>query len=157
MDDLPDVKQTRAKQIRPPVEAAIQLIVTQAVSIAEAAESVGMKGRSLAVALRRPHIKARVADVRRAWLDSETAKARLSIAHLAVHAASEDVRHKAARTLLEMAGELGAHRRDDRPPAGGVLVQIVAAPAEPERLTVVSSSGVIEAPPFALPRREEEA
>lgn len=147
MDELPDTPKLRARQIRPPVEAAIQLIVTRAVTIAEAAESVGMKGRSLAKALRRGHVADRLACVRREWMESQTSKAWVGVAELADRACSEDVRLKALRTILEAAGELGGGKRDDvaRP---GVAVQIITnVGGDPNKLSV-HATGVVEAPPY---------
>lgn len=148
MQTLPEIKKPRARQIRPPVETAIQLIVTRAVTIAEAAESVGMQAPSLAKALRRPHVSERVTRVRREWMESQTSKAWLTVADLAAGAASEDVRLKSCRTILEAAGELGPNRRDDTPRAiAGV--QIILAGGE--RTITVNDKGVMEADPFALP------
>lgn len=156
MDALPEVKKARARQIRPPVEAAIQLIVARAVTIAEAAEAVGMQGPSLAKALRRPHVSDRLIAVRRAWQENETFKAWLTVAELASGAASEDTRLKAARTILEAAGELGPNRRDDGPRAA-TLVQIITH-AGPERHQVtIQSGGVIEAAPYDPSSRDDDA
>jgi hypothetical protein len=156
MDALPEVKKARARQIRPPVEAAIQLIVSRAVTIAEAAQSVGMQGPSLAKALRRPHVSDRLASVRREWMESQTFKAWVGVAELADGAASEDTRLKALRTILEAAGELGPNRRDDgsRP---ATLVQIITH-ARPERHQVtIQRGGVIEAAPYDPSSRDDEA
>jgi len=156
MDALPDVTKPRARQIRPPVEAAIQLIVSRAVTIAEAAESVGMQGPSLAKALRRPHVSDRLASVKREWLDSRTAKAWIGVADLADNAQSEDTRLRALRTILEAAGELGANRRDDAPRAG-VAIQIITSGGSERGQVTIQTSGVIEAEPYSpRPPSEEE-
>lgn len=93
-------------RIRPALHTAIRLIVEDGLSQAEAAKRVGMKGPSLTVALHKPHVRAAMADVKRAWLESQTSKAWLQVAKLAENAVSEDVRLKASRTFLDAAGEL---------------------------------------------------
>lgn len=146
MDALPNVKPPRARQIRPPVEAAIQLIVSRAVTIAEAAQAVGMQGPSLTKALRRPHVSDRLTHVKREWMANQTQKAWVGVAELSTGAASEDVRLKALRTILEAAGELGGRRNDDVP-RPGVAVQIITGPADATRVSV--TNGVIEAVPYS--------
>lgn len=156
MDALPEIIKPRARQIRPPVEAAIQLIVSRAVTIAEAAESVGMQGPSLAKALRRPHISDRLRYVKREWLESKTAKAWIGVVDLADNAQSEDTRLRALRTILEAAGELGPNRRDDAPQLG-VAVQIITNVGSERGQVTIQTSGVIEAEPYSpRPAAEEE-
>lgn len=155
MDALPDFKKPRARQIRPPVEAAIQLIVARAVTIAEAAESVGMQGPSLAKALRRPHISERLASVRREWMESKTLKAWIGVADLAEKACSEDTRLKALRTILEAAGELVSNRRDEGPRAA-TLVQIITHAGLERHQVTIQSGGVIEAAPYDPSSRDDE-
>lgn len=140
----------RAPQIRPLLQDAVRLIVTEGLSQGDAARRVGMKPHSLYVALRKPHVRAFMTHVRDAWLDSRTSKAWLNIADLADGACSEDVRLKANRTFLEAAGELGFKGKDAEN-AARTLVQIVVNSApQQQQPTEGQLSGVIEAAPFQV-------
>jgi transposase-like protein len=146
MSDAIAVKPPRKRQIRGPVAEAIQLIVTQGVTIADAARAVGMQPRSLQVALRKPHVSAHRDHVKRAWLESKAQKAWVTVAELADSAASEDTRLKAARTILDAMGELSGDRsRDTARPTQ--LVQILLAGAQSAAVRV-NEAGVIEGPAF---------
>ena len=138
----------RAPQIRPRLQEACKVIVTEGLSIADAAKRSGMTAHSLQVALKKPHVRAFLASVKDAWLDSRTSKAWLNIAELADRACSEDVRLKANRVFLEAAGELGG-KGDDAANMARALVQIVvnAAP-NAGQLPHGQLSGVIEAQPY---------
>lgn len=156
MDGEPtDLRPSKARkaQIRPAVEAAIQLLVTRAVTISEAAEHVGMKRKSLAVALRKSHVAARLSAVRHEWFANQTGRAWLAVVGLAGEDAPPDVRLKAARTILEAAGELGPNRRDDTPRAPQLVQIINHGGAIDLGGGARQHSGVIEAPPYAPPPR----
>ena len=118
-----DGKALRKGRIRPALMTAIRLIVEQGLSQVDAAQRVGMKQESLSKALHKPHVKVALAGVKRAWLESQTSKAWLTVANLAESAVSEDVRLKASRTFLDAAGELTP---DDKGGAGPrQLIQII--------------------------------
>lgn len=146
MSDLPAIKKPRKQQIREPVERAIQLIVTRGVTIAEAAEAVGMKPRSLTIALKKDHVSRRIQDVKRAWLESRTFKSWVGVADLADNAQSEDVRLKAHRLVLEAAGELSGDKNRDAPRATQLVQILLQGGAQP--VVTVGTSGVIEAAPL---------
>ena len=131
-------------RIRPALMTAIRLIVEDGLTQAAAAQRVGMKAASLSIALRKPHVVAMRAAVKRAWLDSETSKAWRTMAYLANGAASEDVRHKSAKVFLDAAGELGGGNGDGQ--AGPrTLVNIVLHHAlAGEQPTPNQLPGVIE-------------
>lgn len=93
--------EVRKGRIRPALRTAIALIVEEGLSQSDAAKRVGMKGPSLTIALRKPHVRAYKSDVMRAWLESKTERAWLTVANLAESGASEDVQLKAARFLIE--------------------------------------------------------
>lgn len=142
----PDVEphQIEAKgRIRPALSNAIGLIVREGLSVPDAAIRVKMQYESLRVALHKPHVVAYREAVKRAWLASATDKAWLTVVTLATDAASEDVRLKAAKVILDAAGEL------DHGDPGAVgprtLVQIVVnhAPAG-EQSPLKRLPGVIE-------------
>lgn len=141
-------KSPRARQIRPRVRVALAAIVEKGAKISEAAEMAGMRTESLRLALKRSHIQDELTRVKRAWLSNETGKAWLTVADLANGAASEDVRLKAARTILEAAGELGNKDKGEQTPRQ--LVQIFA-PGASLTAQLPQTSGVIEMPPFRLP------
>ena len=150
MDRILEPIKTRKAQIRPPVEAAIQLIVQRGLTIVEAAEMAGMQGPSLQKALKKPHVSARLASVKRAWMDSEISKAWITVAGLATGAASEDTRLKAARTILEAAGELTTNRRDDGAGAKQLVQIVIGTRDDRSGVTVLAGEhdGVIESPPY---------
>ncbi|WP_421730776.1 hypothetical protein [Brevundimonas sp.] len=130
----------------------MQLIVQRGLTISEAAETAGMQGPSLQKAMKKPHVLARLSDLKRAWFTNQTGKAWLVVAKLAADAASPEVQLKAARTLLEKAGELGPHRRDDNPPAGQVIQILVTTGGTGAAMP--DGSGVFELPPYAPPSRD---
>ncbi len=138
----------RAPQIRPRLQDACRLIVTEGLSVPDAAKRAGMAVHSMQVALRKPHVRAFLASVKHAWLDSRTSKAWLNVAQLADSACSEDVRLKANRVFLEAAGELGVKGADPNATAR-TLVQIVVNAAQGMgNLTASQMPGVIEAPAY---------
>lgn len=132
-------------RIRPALETAIRLIVTEGYAIADAAKAVGYREHSLIQALKKPHVRAFRAGVKRAWLESQTSKAWLTVANLAANAVSEDVRLKASRTFLDAAGELTPDAKGQAGPSQ--LIQIITRAVDiggqplDQRLP-----GVIEAP-----------
>lgn len=103
----------RKGRVSPALRSAIVLIVTEGLSIVDAAQRVGMKPHSLQVALKKGHVKACRADVKRAWLASQTDKAWKIVGELMDGAASEKVQLEAAKTVLQAAGELTGHEGDD--------------------------------------------
>jgi hypothetical protein len=93
----------------------------------------------------KPHVRAAKDAVKRAFLASETDKAWLTVVGLAQAAGSEDVKLKAAKVLLDAAGELepkSAERSAQRPT---VIINMVhpAGHPIPHQLP-----GVIEAQPI---------
>lgn len=143
----------RSAHIRPALRAALTLLVHEGLTITAAAQRAGLQRESLSKALKRPHVQAALTDLRRAWSSNETAKAWLVVARLAQSACSEDVQLKAAKVLLEAAGELTPRDQGTRP--SGVMVQIVVGDVERRdvRITDGASNGVIEAEPFCPPPR----
>ena len=142
------VAKARAPQIRPRLQDACRLIVSEGLSVPDAAKRCGMTVPSLQIALRKPHVRAFLASVKHAWLESRTSKAWLNVAQLADSACSEDVRLKANRVFLEAAGELGAKGADPNATAR-TLVQIVVNAAQGTgNLTASQMPGVIEAPAY---------
>ncbi len=141
--------EVRKGRIRPALLTAIRLIVEEGLTQADAAKRVGMKGPSLTIALKKPHVRAALAGVKRAWLDSQTSKAWLTVADLAANAASEDVRLKASRTFLDAAGELTPDAKGHAGPSQ--LIQIITRAVDiggqplDQRLP-----GVIEAPSYKV-------
>jgi len=134
----------RAKQVRAEVQTAIRLIVTEGYTVAEAADFVGYKRESLRLSRLKPHVRAFEQGVKRAWMESQTAKAWLTVANLAQGAASETVRLQAARTFLEAQGELGnAPEAEQR---AQTLIQIVAQAGS--TVALPNDRGVIERPPL---------
>jgi hypothetical protein len=116
-------------RISPALRSAVSLMVTDGLSVADAAKRTGYQLNSLQVALRKPHVRVLVAAVRRAWMEGRTSQAWLNIADLADRAASEDVRLKANKVFLEAAGELGAGGAGGDQAAARTLVQIILAQA----------------------------
>ncbi len=138
----------RAPQIRPRLQEACTLIVTEGLSQQDAARRAGMTPHSLNVAMKKPHVRAFLSSVKHAWLESRTSKAWLNVAQLADSACSEDVRLKANRVFLEAAGELGAKGTDPNATAR-TLVQIVVNAAQGMgHLPASQMPGVIEAPAY---------
>ena len=139
----------RPAHIRPPLRAALVCLVHEGLTITAAAEKAGLQRESLSKALKKPHVQAALADVRRAWSTNETAKAWLVVANLAAGAQSEDVQLKACRLVLEAAGELSG--KATSAPHVAQVVQILLQGGENRPAIEVSSTGVIEAQPWAAP------
>lgn len=138
----------RAPQIRPRLQEACRSIVTEGLSVPDAAKRAGMAVHSMQVALRKPHVRAFMAHVKDAWHNSRTFKSWLNIAELADGACSEDVRLKANRTFLEAAGELGAHAGKGEQIASTLVQIVINAAQNMGQLTDGQLSGVIEAQPW---------
>jgi hypothetical protein len=100
---------------------------------------------SLSRALKRPHVKAVRDAVKRAWLSSKIDKAWVGLVDLAESAASEDVRLKAIKTVLDAAGELAPKTDGQRAERPTVIINMVhpAGHPIPHQLP-----GVIEAQPI---------
>lgn len=156
MDDHGDNLPARKAQIRPALARAIEQIVHLGATISQAAEATGMRRESLSKALKKPHVQAHLRGVKQARLESQTFVAYGTIFDLATSAASEDVRHKAARTVLELAGELGQKDRRDEDRTPHTAIQIVVSHRGEHQQIAVSNRGVIEAPAFQIPSHEPD-
>lgn len=156
MDDTVDNLPARKAQIRPALARAIEQIVHLGATISQAAEATGMRRESLSKALKKPHVQAHLRGVKQARLESQTFAAYGTIFDLATSAASEDVRHKAARTVLELAGELGQKDRRDENRTPHTAIQIVVSHQGQQQQIAVSDRGVIEAPAFQIPSHEPD-
>lgn len=117
-------------RISPALRSALVLLVEQAITIGEAAQRTGYKRESLAKALIKPHVRAELGAVKRAWLANQTARSWVNTADLANTAASEEVRLKANRVFLDVSGELEA--KPDAKPQNVVQIVINHAPVGPQ-------------------------
>lgn len=142
------VAKARTPQIRPRLQEACRAIVSEGLSVPDAARRCGMSVPSLQIALRKPHVRAFLASVKAAWMDSRTSKAWLNIADLADQACSEDVRLKANRVFLEAAGELGGTGQDASAMARTLVQIVVNQGRQSAQLPHGQLSGVIEALPY---------
>lgn len=141
----------RKGRVSPALRTAIRLMVEEGTTQADAAQRVGMKAPSLSIALKKPHVRAEVAAVKRAWLDNKTGQAWVNIAKLASDGASEDVRLKANKLFLDAAGELAPKAGDQGP---RTLVQIVMHHATGGQPIPHQLPGVIEAVAIQRTRRD---
>jgi hypothetical protein len=115
------------------LEQALLLIVQCGFSVKSAAEATGYRPNSLAMALRRPHVQARKRDIVQAFMASGIDLARHTLVDL-LGSKSEEVRHKAARTILEVEGLLGGGReRFGASSSGDVVVNILTGPRVDQR------------------------
>lgn len=115
----------RKGRVSPALRTALILIVHEGLTVAEAAQRTGYATESLSKALIKPHVKAAKDAVKRAFLASETEQAWLTVIGLARKGVSEDIKLKAAKVLLDAAGELTAKDAGGTGPR--TLVQIVMA------------------------------
>ena len=140
-----DGEEVRKGRISPALRTAITLIVSEGLTVADAALRTGYKPHSLTQALKKPHVKAFRASVKRAWLASETEQAWLTMTDLARRASSEDARFKAAKFMIDV--DLQA--RGAMPEQARQLVQIVTNNLTMTgNLTASQMPGVIEAPAY---------
>jgi hypothetical protein len=119
-----DGRELRKGRISPALRTAVTLIVTEGITQREAAKRVGYQEHSLQVALKKPHVRALMADVKRAWLDNESSRSWRKITQLRDDAASEKVQLEASRTVLQASGELSPAQTEDGH-SRGPLIQFV--------------------------------
>lgn len=132
----------RKGRISPAVRTAVTLVVLEGLSIRDAAQRVKLRPESLEKALRKPHVKALKSDVMRAWRESKTERAWLTVADLAESGSSEDVRLKAARFMIEQ----DEAARAAMPAQARQVVQIITNTVQMgAQLPDGQMSGVIEA------------
>ena len=141
-----DGEEIRKGRISPALRTAITLIVSEGLTVADAAVRTGYKPHSLTQALKKPHVRAFRSSVKRAWLTSQTDQAWLTVSDLATRANSEDVRLKAAKVFIEA----DAAARQAMPEQARQLVQIVTNNLTMTgNLTASQMPGVIEALPWS--------
>lgn len=134
-------------RIRPALDTAIRLIEEQGYTIADAAKSVGYRTHSLVQALHKPHVRAFRAHVKQAWRESESSYAWFTMTRLARNAASEDVKFKSAKFLIEM-DEAANNRMPDQ---ARQLVQIITNSVNiGQQPTTNRLPNVIEAEPYQV-------
>lgn len=104
---------------------ALFLIVNRGYSVSKAAESIGYTREALYKNLKKENVIAEKEAIGRAFLSSATDLARFTLVDLCQNAKSEDVRHKAARTILELNGELLKNKENQELNFGGVNIMIV--------------------------------
>jgi lambda repressor-like predicted transcriptional regulator len=129
VDHLPAIK-LRKGRIAPRLKQAVEMIVHNGVSIATAAKATGYNVNSLSTALRKSHVQEFKRDIIAAFMENATELARYTLVDVARNSKSDDCRVKAARTLLEIAGELGGNR-DDAPRFGDVVINVLGRPSRP--------------------------
>lgn len=122
VDALPAIDMPQGR-ISPRLRQAIEFIVIEGQSVKDAAIATGYSRNALAVALRRSHVVALKRDIITTFMQSGTDVARYTLVELCRNSKSDDVKHKAARTLLEMSGELG-QASDKQGEIGAVHVHI---------------------------------
>ena len=143
-----DGETIRKGRISPALRTAIVLIVTEGLTVADAAIRTGYKPHSLTQALKKPHVKAFRASVKSAHLRSETDAAYAELCKMARFASSEDVRLKAIKVLIDIDQQANAAM----PERAHQTIQIIAQNVNlPTNLGNNQMSGVIEAQPFQLP------
>lgn len=141
---VPAVKKERAKQIRPPLERAIRLMVESGRTLLDAAQMAELKEESLRKALAKPHVKAFVSSLRREWLAGETLQSWHTVSELRKQSQSDKVRLDAAKTVIGAAGELASEA--NHAPSVAVAIQFVV----PDAAGAVRANerGIVEAPAF---------
>ena len=140
-----DGEEIRKGRISPALRTAITLIVSEGLTVADAAVRTGYKVHSLTQALKKPHVRAYRSSVKRAWLTSQTDQAWLTVSDLATRACSEDVRLKAAKVFIEA----DQAARNAMPEQARQLVQIVTQNVNlTGHLTASQMPGVIESLPY---------
>lgn len=140
-----DGEEIRKGRISPALRTAITLIVSEGLTVADAAVRTGYKVHSLTQALKKPHVRAYRLHVKRAWLTSQTDQAWLTVSDLATRACSEDVRLKAAKVFIEA----DQAARNAMPEQARQLVQIVTQNVNlTGHLTASQMPGVIESLPY---------
>ncbi len=144
-DSVPDIP--HVKGVRPALlEAIRQLAANPKMTQKEAARLGGLTEHGLQRALQRPQVRELLECVRRARRDGKTAEAWEVVYDLMDGAASEDVRHKAARTVLAAAGELEAENGKQQ--TVGQLIQIVTQTVNlGDQPAYERLPGVVERPP----------
>ncbi|RYG85102.1 MAG: hypothetical protein EON59_12930, partial [Alphaproteobacteria bacterium] len=114
------VKVERSKQIRPPLERAIRLMVEEGSTLSEAAQTAGLVEESLRKALVKPHVKAFRTGVTRAWLDNQASRGFVKAVALMDGAESQKLQLESAKLLIGAAGMLEPERASTG--SGSVMV-----------------------------------
>ncbi|WP_292229352.1 hypothetical protein [Brevundimonas sp.] len=146
----------RKGRVSPALRTAITLIVHEGLTVADAAKRTGYKTESLAKALIKPHVKAFRADVKRAWLASETEQAWLTAADLQRRGMSEDVRLKAAKVFIDADKDARAAMPEQARQLVQIITKEVHLGGQPTNNRL---PGVIEAEPYqplSLPSSDSE-
>ncbi|WP_374387120.1 hypothetical protein [Brevundimonas sp.] len=149
-----DGEVVRKGRISPALRTAITLIIHEGLTVREAAIRAGYQYESLQKALLKPHVRAFRADVKRAWLDSQTERAWIVAAQLQMQSASDDVRLKAAKVFIEADKEASSKMPAEVRQTVQIVTNNVNMGVQP---THNQLSGVIEAEPFhPLPPRTSD-
>lgn len=104
---------------------ALNEIVIRGKNITDAAKSTGYTVQALHHALNKPHVIAEKEAIANAFLSSAKDLAMFTLVDLMKNAKSDDVKHKSARTILELAGSIGKNGTNSLEIGGDVVINIV--------------------------------
>lgn len=143
---VPAPVNVRRKQIRAPLERAIRLIIENGRTLPEACDTAGLQEESVQKALRKEHVKAFCASVKREWMTGQTFRSWSTVEQLRDGSASDKVRLESAALFIRAAGDLEPERNHG--PSTALALQIIVSPQHALPVNVTTAGGVIEAPPF---------
>ena len=136
----------RQKQIRAPLERAIRLMIEDGRTLSEACQAAGLQDESVQKALRKEHVKAFCASVKREWMTGQTFRSWSTVENLRDHSASDKVRLESAALFIRAAGELEPDRH--HAPTTALALQIIVAPQHALPTSINTAGGLVEVPAF---------
>ncbi len=136
----------RSPQIRPRLRVALDALVSQGLTIAEAAQVSEMTYESLRVALHRPHVQSEITRLKRERLGLESLRSFHKVVKLRDNAESDRVRLDACKVILTSAGDLEPERQSS--PSSGAFLQIIVNAARAPAVAQPPANGVYELPPY---------
>ena len=135
VDSLPEanIRQTR---IAPRLNQALELIVNEGLSLKQAADRVGYTQNALAIALRKPHVIARKADITHVFMQSGRDLCKKTLLELVRTSKSDGARIEAIKTFLTLTGDLGGDKATTNNLNGDVIINYLPAPSRDDLPTI---------------------
>lgn len=135
VDGLPELA-TQKTRIAPRLNDAITAIVTEGLSVKDAAIRTGYNPSALAIALKRPHVIARKRDIVATFLQSGADLCRKTLLDIVKTSKSDGARIEAIKTFLTLTGDLGGDKATTNNLNGDVIINYLPAPSRDDLPTI---------------------
>lgn len=131
VDGLPELTAQKTR-IAPRLNDAITAIVTEGLSVKDAAIRTGYNPSALAIALKRPHVIARKRDIVATFLQSGADLCKKTLLDIVRESKSDGARIEAIKTFLTLTGDLGGDKATTNNLNGDVIINYLPAPSRDE-------------------------